>query len=110
MGSAKAKTLVARSIQLAIKRLNKTDFRWGDIPSVVPKADRDEILDNAAEPYTDVRAPDREREFVRENMVLELTADAFLDTDVSTDLGRRSRNIAPPRRPTPPSQRSRKRR
>ena len=76
MVSAKAKTLVARSIQLAIKRLNKTDFRWGDIPSVVPKADRDEILDKAAKLYTDVRAPDREREFVRENMVSELTANA----------------------------------
>ena len=28
MVSAKAKTLVARTIQLAIKRLNRTDFSW----------------------------------------------------------------------------------
>ena len=41
---------MARSIQLAIKRLNKTDFGCGDIPSVVLKADRDKILDEAAKP------------------------------------------------------------
>ena len=29
MVSAKAKTLVARTIQPAIRRLNRTDFRWG---------------------------------------------------------------------------------
>ena len=109
MVSAKAIALVARSIQLAIKRLNKTDFRWGDIPSVVPKADRDKILDEAAKLYTDVRAPDMEREFVRENMVLELTADDFLDTDVSSGLWEEIDKQNPPRRPAPPSQRSRKR-
>ena len=61
MVSAKAKTLVTFPIQLAIKRLNKTDSRWGDIPPVVPQADRDKILDKATGLYTDVRVPDRER-------------------------------------------------
>ena len=86
MVSAKAKTLVARTIQLAIRRLNRTDFKWADIPSVVPEVDRDKILDEASRLYTDVKVPDREREFVRENMILELTADAFLDKDVATDI------------------------
>ena len=63
-----------------------SDFKWADIPSVVPKVDRDKILDEASRLYTDVRVPDREREIVRENMVLELTADAFLDKDVATDI------------------------
>ena len=86
VSGAKAKTLVALSIQLTIKRLNKTDFRWGDIPPVVPKADRDEILDKAIGLFTDVRVPEREREFVRDNMILKLAADDFLDTDVSAGL------------------------
>ena len=59
--SAKAKVLVALSIQLAIKRLNRTDFRWGDIPPVVPQADRDKILDKAFGLNTDVRVPERKR-------------------------------------------------
>ena len=40
----------------------------------------------SSSPCTDVRAPDAEREFVRRNMVLELTADDFVDTDVSSGL------------------------
>ena len=48
MVNAKAKTLVARVIQLTIKRLDKTDFSWGDIPATVPQADRDKILDDAS--------------------------------------------------------------
>ena len=86
MVSAKAKTLVAHTIQLTIKRLNKTDFSWGDIPATVPQADRDKILDDASKLHTDVKVPERDREFVRENMVLDLAADAFLDEDVSADL------------------------
>ena len=86
MVSAKAKTLVAHTIQLTIKHLNKTDFSWGDIPATVPQADRDKILDEASKLYTDVKVPERDREFVRENMVLDLAADAFLDEDVSADL------------------------
>ena len=86
MVSAKAKTLVAHTIQLTIKRLNKTDFSCGDIPATVPQADRDKILDNLSKLYTDVKVPERNREFVRENMVLDLAADAFLNEDVSADL------------------------
>ena len=34
----------------------------------------------------DVKVPERDWEFVRKNMVLELAAEAFLDEDVSADL------------------------
>ena len=96
MGSAKAKTLLARTIQLAIRHLNGTDFRWADIPSVVPKEDRDKILDEASKLYTDVKVPDRESEFVRESMVLDLTADAFLDKDVSNNIWEEIEKQNPP--------------
>ena len=86
MVSAKAKTLVASVIQLTIKRLGKTDFRWGDIPAIVMKADRDKILDDASRLYTDVKVPARDREFVTENMSLDLPAADFLDEDVSADI------------------------
>jgi hypothetical protein len=84
MISAKAKTLVAGVIQLTIKRLGKTDFRWGDIPAIVQKADRDKILDDASLLYNDVKVPERAREFVTENMSLDLPAEDFLDDDVWT--------------------------
>ena len=83
MVSAKAKTLVAGVIQLTIKRLGKTDFHWGDIPTAVAQADRDKILDDASKLYTDVKVPERDREFVKENMSLDLAAEDFLDEDVS---------------------------
>ena len=84
MVSAKAKTLVAGVIQLTIKRLGKTNFRWGDIPAIVQKADRDKILDDASLLYNDVKVPERDREFVTENMSLDLPAKEFLDDDVWT--------------------------
>ena len=84
MISAKAKTLVVGVIQLMIKRIGKTDFRWGDIPSIVRKEDRDKILDDAALLYNDVRIPDRTREFVTQQMSLDLPAKDFLDADVWT--------------------------
>ena len=84
MISAKAKTLVAGVIQLTIKRLGKTDFRWGDIPATVRKVDRDKILDDAALLYNDVKIPDRDREFVTQQMSLDLPAKEFLDEDVWT--------------------------
>jgi hypothetical protein len=87
MVSAKAKTLVARVIQLTIKRLGKTDFRWGDIPGTVQKVDREKILDDASALYNDVKIPNRDREFVTENMSLDLPADEFLDNDVWTSQG-----------------------
>ena len=68
---------------MTIKRLGKTDFRWGDIPAMVPQADRDKILDDASKLYTDVKVPERDREFVKENMSLDLAAEDFLDEDVS---------------------------
>ena len=84
MISAKAKLLVAGVIQLTIKRLGKTDFRWGDIPAIVQKADRDKILDDASLLYNDVKVPERDREFVTENMTLDLPAEEFLDEDAWT--------------------------
>jgi hypothetical protein len=84
MVSAKAKSLVAGVIQLTIKRLGKTDFRWGDIPSVVKKEDRDKILDEASRLYNDVKIPESDREFVTENMTLDLPAGDFLDDDAWT--------------------------
>ena len=73
-------------------------FSWGDIPSAVPKADRDRILDEDSRLYTDVKAPDREREFVRENMVLELSADVFLDEDVSAGIWEDLEKHKPPQK------------
>ena len=84
MISAKAKTLVAGVIQLTIKRLGKTDFRWGDIPATVQKADRDKILDNASLLFNDVNVPEINREFVTEHMTLDLPAEEFLDEDAWT--------------------------
>jgi len=84
MVSAKAQTLVAGVILLTIKRLGKTNFRWGDIPAIVQKADRDKILDDASLLYNDVKVPERDREFVTENMSLDLPAKEFLDDDVWT--------------------------
>ena len=50
------------------------------------KADRDKILDDASRLYTDVKVPARDREFVTENMSLDLPAADFLDEDVSADI------------------------
>jgi hypothetical protein len=95
MVSAKAKTLVAGVIQLTIKRLGKTDFRWGDIPAIVQKADRDKMLDDASKLYTDVKVPERDREFVTENMSLDLPAEDFLDEDVSTGIWNTIHDLKP---------------
>ena len=104
MVSAKAKTLVAGVIQLTIKRLGKTDFRWGDIPAIVQKADRDKILDDASKLYTDVKVPERDREFVTENMSLDLPAEAFLDEDVSAGIWNTIHGLKPePTGATPPA-------
>ena len=62
------------------------------------KADRDRILDEASRLYTDVKVPDREREFVRENMVLELSADVFLDEDVSASIWEEIEKHKPPQK------------
>ena len=43
-----------------------------------------------------MKVPDREREFVRESMALELTADAFLDKDVSADIWEEIEKQKPP--------------
>ena len=97
MVSAKAKTLVARTIQLAIKRFNRTDSRWGDIPSVVPKTARDMILDEASRLYTDVKVPDRESESSSEKTWFWNSRQtlSWIRMSLSTS-GRRSRNTTPP--------------
>ena len=74
MVSAKAKHLVATTVQLAIKRLDRTDFQWGEIPGVVTNADRDRILEDAAALYTDVKVPGRESDHVKFNMEVNSTS------------------------------------
>jgi len=50
----------------------------------VKKEDRDKILDEASRLYNDVKIPERDREFVTENMTLDLPAGDFLDDDAWT--------------------------
>ena len=54
-----------------------------NVMRMVPQADRDNILDDASKLYTDVKVPERDREFVKENMSLDLAAEDFLHEDVS---------------------------
>ena len=52
--------------------------------------------------YTDVSVPDREHKFVRDNMILELTAEDFLDADVSTGLWEEMDKQKPPQKTCTP--------
>ena len=51
---------------------------------MVQKVDRDKILDEASRLYNDVKVPERDREFVTENMTLDFPAEEFLDEEAWT--------------------------